>query len=750
MQLSRSTEAVLAALALISVQHSALAQEEGLQTVVVTAQKRLQAMQDVPVAVNTVDAKTIENQQIVDFRDLARVSPSMTLSENPNNSAISLRGVGTIAFSFGIESAVAVVVDDVPVIQQMQAFSNLSDLERMEVLRGPQGMLFGKNSSAGLINVVTKASAAELERSVQLSTTSDGERRLDASLSGPLSERVGFRLNAYGNQRRGDLNNLTYDSTLNGERSRGVRARLDFFKPGDEFWGRIVADHNGRRIEGPVTTLLAVPAGAKQQNVAPLQPTLAGITPGPDNRNVRIDDPGYSDSRGSSVSASLNWKLPGHTLTAISTYQDWQFDIAADYDFTDVDLQTVLTKGVLHGGVRHGGPYNAHMATEEVRLATSGEQALNYLGGLYFSYASTSRSFLRGPTVAVSSWDGTAQNRTLAAFAQADYRLAPATRVSAGLRYNHERIEADFLNKVPTTPLHYNGSNTDEVVTGKLALQQDLAKAVMAYASYATGYKGAGFDVSSGFDQSRIDNYIKPETSRAYELGLKSRFLNNRLQLNATVFNTDYNNFQAQSRRLDPLTKLVQNAVANVGQLRTRGLELEVAAKPVNTLLLETSLAWVDATIRSYPSAICYPGQTLAEGCHPLGSSSVQDLAGQRLANAPKLKYALAATYNVPLTESGYRGIVNLNYQHQSAVNYDLSVNPLTVQRAYGVLNGSVALTPPSGQFKLTLYVNNLLNQSYNSFVADNFNFYSGAHVLSQTLSRNAQRYVGVRLKSEF
>ncbi|WP_432379910.1 TonB-dependent receptor [Duganella sp. P38] len=750
MKLSRTAEAVLAALALISLQQRALAQEDGLQTIVVTAQKRAQVMQNVPVAVNTIDAKTIENQQIVDFRDLARVSPSMTLSENPNNSAISLRGVGTIAFSFGIESAVAVVVDDVPVIQQMQAFSNLSDLERMEVLRGPQGTLFGKNSSAGLINVVTRASSAELERSVQLTTTSDGERRLDASISGPLSERSGFRINAYGNQRRGDINNLTYDSTLNGERSRGVRARLDFFKPADEFWGRIIADYNARRIEGPVTTLLYVPPGARQQNVAPLEPTLAGVTPGPDNRNVRIDDPGYSDSRGSSVSAALNWKLPGHTLTSVTTYQDWKFDIEADYDFTDVDLQSVLTRNALRGGVRHGGPYDAHMLTQELRLTSSGEQALNYLGGLYFSDSSTGRSFLRGPTVAVSRWDGNSKNRTLAAFAQADYRLAPATRLSAGLRYNHERIEADFSNKVPATPLHYNGGNTDDVVTGKLALQQDLAKAVMAYASFATGYKGAGFDVSSGFDQSRIDNYIRPETSKAYELGLKSRFLNNRLQLNATLFSTDYDNFQAQSRRLDPVTNLIQNAVANVGQLRTRGLELEVAAKPVNTLLLEGSLAWVDATIRSYPSAICYPGQTLAQGCRPLGNSSVQDLAGKRLANAPRLKYTLGATYNTPLTESGYRGIFNLNYQHQSEVNYDLSVNPLTIQRAYGVLNGSVAVTDPSSQIKVTFYVNNLLDKSYNSFVADNFNFYSGAHVLSQTLSRNSQRYVGLRVKYEF
>ena len=128
-------------------QEAAAKPEEGLQTVVVSAQKRLQSMQNVPVAVNTVDSRAIENQQIMEFSDLTRVAPSMTLNQNPGNNTISLRVIGTFAYSTGIESAVSVIVDDVPVIQQAQAFSNLSDIERIEVLRGPQGTLFGKNSS---------------------------------------------------------------------------------------------------------------------------------------------------------------------------------------------------------------------------------------------------------------------------------------------------------------------------------------------------------------------------------------------------------------------------------------------------------------------------------------------------------------------------------------------------------------------------------------------------------------------------
>jgi iron complex outermembrane receptor protein len=724
-------------------------QEEGLQTVVVTAQKRPQLMQDVPVAVSTIDARAIENKGITDFSDLPRVSPSMTVSENPNNNSITLRGVGTFVYSPGIESAVAVIIDDVPVVQQLQAFANLSDIERIEVLRGPQGTLFGKNSSAGLINIVTRAPSEDLEGSIQGTYTSDGERRVDASVSGPLNDRVGYRLNAYAKQRRGDIANLTNNDNLNGDHARGLRARVDF-KPSEVFDGRVIADYNTRRVEGPVTTLLAVPAGAKQQNVAPLAPAIVGITPGPDNHAVRIDNPGFSDNRDASVSATLNWRLGRHTATSVTTWQDWKYTWMGDYDTSAVDLQTVLTKGAIHGGIIHGGPVNSHMVTQELRLTSNGDGALNYLGGLYFADSTNDRSFTRGPTLSVANWSGHAGNRTAAAFAQAEYKFTPATRISTGLRFNHERIEVDFTNRVPATPVNFTGNNTDNAVTGKVALQHDLAKAVMVYASYATGYKGAGYDISTGFDQSRVRQPVAPETSKAYELGLKSRFLNNRLQVNATAFDTDYDDFQAQGTRLDPVTNLTQNAVANVGKLRTRGVELEVAAKPVNTLLLEGSVAWVDARIRAFPNAFCYPGQTADQGCRKLGTTTVQDLAGKRLANAPELKFTLGATYNFLLAETGYSAVANLNYQHQSAVNFDLGNNPLTVQGAYGILNGSIGVSDPSHRFKVTLFGNNLLNKAYSSFIGDNYNFYSGSHVLTQLLPRNSQRYVGVRVRYEF
>jgi len=686
-------------------------------------------MQDVPVAVSTVDERAIENQQIVGFSDLTRVAPALTINENPNNNNIALRGIGTFAFSIGIESAVSVIIDDVPVIQQLQAFSNLSDIARVEVLRGPQGTLFGKNSSAGVINIVTKESSEEREGHAQVTVTSDGEKRLETGISGPVSDKLGYRLNAYTGNREGDVTNLESGARLNGERSKGARLRLDF-KPATNLDGRLIADYNKRRIEGPVTTFLSVPPGASLRGVAPIGPALVGVTPGPDNRDVRMDDPGFAEHESRSIAGTLNWKLDNHT--------------------TNLDQLGPQSNGRFHGGVTAGGPYRSRMSTQELRLTSNGDGALTYLGGLYYADSRTERSYVRGPVSNLADWEARSGNQTAAAFAQAEYRITPATRLSTGLRFNRETIEVDFTNRLPAVPASFDGRSRDDATTGKIALQHDLARDVMVYGSFATGYKGAGYDVSTGFNEARVRLPVAPETSDSWELGMKSRFFRNRLQLNATVFHTDYEDFQAQSRRLDPLTQAYENVVTNVGELRTRGLELEVQAKPINTLLLEASVAWVDATIKKFPNTNCYPGQTAAEGCILIGGVPLQDLSGKRLSNAPRTKLNLGATYNFPIGESGYSGIANINGQYQSSVNYDLAANPLADQKGYGTVNGSIAFFNPSQDVKLTFYVNNLFDKSYASFVGDNYNVFGNVHVLTQTLPRNADRYFGVRMKVDF
>jgi iron complex outermembrane receptor protein len=199
---------------------------------------------------------------------------------------------------------------------------------------------------------------------------------------------------------------------------------------------------------------------------------------------------------------------------------------------------------------------------------------------------------------------------------------------------------------------------------------------------------------------------------------------------------------------LDASTGLIALRLNNVGKLQTKGVELELTAKPNRDWMLESSLGFTDAIIKSFPTATCYLGQTAAQGCFAYGNGTAQNLAGKQLANAPRFKGNAGATYNFPLAH--LNGAINLNYQYQSKVNFDLYQNPLTVQQGYGVLNGSVSLRDDLQGWKLTVFGNNLLDRHYASFIQDGAGVFGGSHVLGATLSRNSRRYVGVRLKYEF
>ncbi|MFZ1742433.1 MAG: TonB-dependent receptor plug domain-containing protein, partial [Pontixanthobacter sp.] len=261
---------LLSGISAIALGQPALAQdtadqsEEGFgdKVIVVTAQKREQDILEVPVAVSAFSDVTLEAANVSDFSDLTRVSPSLTINgaSNNNESTIALRGIGTFSFSTSVEPSVSVVVDGVAVVQQGQAFSNLADIERIEVLRGPQGTLFGKNASAGVVNIVTKGPSANLSGYAEGTLTTDGEARVNASLSGPLGDSVGFRINGYYVDREGYIDNLENGSKLNGEEGFGIRGKLVAELGIAEI--TLIADHSERDVLGNAATFLQLPAGS--------------------------------------------------------------------------------------------------------------------------------------------------------------------------------------------------------------------------------------------------------------------------------------------------------------------------------------------------------------------------------------------------------------------------------------------------------------------------------------------------------
>ena len=727
----------------------------GLDEIIVTAQKREQNMQDVPVAVTALTGETLTNRNVASVADLPRLAPSLTLTQGnvPTNNSLNLRGIGTIAFSTAIEPSVAVIVDDVALLQQAQAFSGLSDIARIEVLRGPQGTLFGKNASAGAVNIVSQGASDTFTGSVTGTATTDDEYRVDASLAGPLGEGAGFRVNAFYGDRKGYIRNLQDGSRLNNDQSYGVRGRLEL-KPAETLKIDLIASHSVSESDGFARTFRAAPAGSAVFGTA-LTPTLAGITPGEDNYSVRLDKPLYNKSKQTTVSGRATLDLGFADLVSVTSYQDWRFQFEEDFDYT---VSNVLG---LTGGIVANSTYHATQFAQELRLVSPTRGDFSYVLGLFYADGKTDRDFARGPSgPVVANWTSRSTTQSYAAFGQATYNLTPTTHLDTGVRFNHEKVGASFLNRAPTATAPANnatclsvcvGDAKDSVVTWKTSLRQDLTDAVMVYASFARGYKGQGFDISTGFTPRRAAVPVRPETSDAYEAGVKSRFLDNKVQLNIAAFWSDFRDFQAQSGVLLP-DNTIQLTLNNVGKVRTRGFEAELSAKPTPALTFDTALSFTDTRIMEFPGAQCYTGQTT--GCVDLdgaGPSTVkgQDLAGKRLPNAPRFKFNAGFNYDIFLPALPFDAFVQADYAYQSAVNFDLLGNPLTVQEGYGIVNGSIGIDQNDrGGMRVALFVNNLFDKRY----ASNIGIAAGgsAGLLSQALDRKSRRYFGIRARFGF
>jgi len=772
--------------------------DAGLADIVVTATKREQNLQNVPVAVTALGSAALDSKHITAFADLTRAAASLTVTQataSPNN-AIILRGIGTFAFSIGVEPSVAVLVDDVPVVQQAQAFDNLTDVERIEVLRGPQGTLFGKNASAGAINIVTKDPGKTAEYSAELTATTDAQFGGNASLSTPLSQDVGLRVSGYYSHFKGYINNLANGHTLGDETKYGIRAKIKA-----KLSSRLTATLSGNYSQldqngtaGANGTLRSinlnyVPAG-KTAAVVPtfagvsIVPALAGITPGEGNYNVSLDNDSPTSNAQATFSGKLVYDLGFANLISVTSYQDWKYNFSADLDGTALSVVAPITATTVVGnptgpavGANQSGPYHSTELTQELRLTSKGGAPLSYVAGLFYANAATSRTFNRGITFAPAAWTGYQGTRSLAAFANLDYKLPTKTTLSGAIRINNERIQDNFVNALSNATSYVSatsvgscaagsagcaGRNVDTAVTFKASLSQELAPRVLAFASVATGYKGYAFDISSGYSPLRTAAPVLPEHSISYEVGIKSRFLENRVQLNVTGFYTNYNNFQAQSAQF--LNGALQQKLNNVGKLRTQGVEVELLTKPASWLHVDGSAAYTDAKVVSFPGAACYAGQAADQalagiaatyGINTCGSytppgaataGSFQDRSGSQLPNSPKFKFNIGATVDQDLG-GNTKGSVGFNYQHQSGVSFDLLGDPLLTQAGYGILNGNVSIE--HGSFKVSAFVNNLLDQHYVSSLNDQFGTY-GTHAVYQFQPRDSQRYFGAKVGVKF
>lgn len=702
---------------------AAAPQATALGAVTVTATRREATLQEVPVAVSVIDGEQLERDNRNNVASIVQQVPTLNYRAGASNKDTSLfiRGVGTISTSPGVEPTVATVVDGVVFGRPGQSTLDLLDLERIEVLRGPQGTLFGKNASAGVLNVVSKAIPEQTQGYVDYSHFGGGdENRLRFGIGGRLSEQFKGSLSTLWGDYDGNVENVASGHDVNGYERKGARGKLEF-EPNEDLRLTLIADY----MRGEDT----LPSGVITSASAAFASQLRPVTPNAHNRDINSDFKTHVEDENQGLSAQLDWQLGDYTLTSISAWRGWD-----NTQYQDGDRRALLPVTASHDK----GTVDYDQYSQEFRLTSPKGQFNEYVLGAFYMHGTSSETYQRlsvnGGVANTGRADYSTTNDSVALFGENTFNFTDDLRAIFGLRWTHDDLEYDH-RRVSTSATAVtgiqpstasSGSVDEDGWSGRTGLQYDFNDNLTGYVTYSRGYKGPAYNVFFNM-QPRDTGALKPETSDAYEIGLKSTALDNRLTANLAVFHTDYDNYQANF--FDTVANQVVTRLVNAGKVKTQGVELDASFQATSRLKLSTAVAYTKARVDHF-------------NC-PAGAAANCNIDGGRLPFTPDWKTYLRADYVIPL-DNGLDVELSSDYSWQDAVQFSLDQNPDTVQGAYGIWNASIALADYNDGWRVALLGKNLGDKSYAQMLA------SGGDYIYRSVPRDDGRYFGVQLRKDF
>jgi iron complex outermembrane receptor protein len=724
----------------VAAAHTQASQERATAEIIVTAQRRAESLQEVPLSVTAVTSEALAERNINDLTQLTNAAPSLQIG---TDNTFSVRGVGTLAFSQTLDSSVAVAIDDVNLARSALGGGIFLDVERVEVLNGPQGLLFGKNASAGLLNIVTtrpKVGEWESVTDIELSTRdTPGNAQGDAwSMIGrqtvniPLGANSAIRLNAiYSNEEPGttyvgrsnvrvDLNREQYGARL---KYLGELGRLSLYVIGEYFESHGLGGFGDR-------TYRAIPAGSV--NTGPL--AADRITPGVDNFHLGGDGGYWRDLETGGAQATLNYAFDsGLEISNIFAWKYYDNDQQIDVDFTSQN-----------GASRNRSTVSYDQFSNELRIALPVGNRLSGQAGLYYlTFKSRGTSGISGnnflpafllPTfpfcvgaVAVpgpppncarsnTAFLGTdsasmIQNDSYAAFGQLTFDATDALKLIAGARVTRDTISVRGVQNQGRyfvtlgTPATLDEADGVTNFSYKLGAQYQFTRDVMAYATYGRGYKGPGYNTSVVSPLAPL--LVDPEISKNFEVGLKSTFLDRKLIFNLSLFHTKFTGFQVQSFDTLAQTFIVQNAAS----VTSKGAELTVIARPAAGLTLNAAATLLDTKFDDFPGAQCFPGQPVPS----CAGNNTFNAGGYRTPVSPKFTSTVLVAYEVP-TEGFVRPFVNGNWYHRSSINFLINRAPGATVDPIDTFGLNVGLRLDNGM-EFTLFCKNCTNVHTPNFI---------------------------------
>ncbi|MEA3299401.1 MAG: TonB-dependent receptor [Pseudomonadota bacterium] len=768
-----------------------------IEEITVTAQKREQNLQDVPISLDVISSSAVSINKIDTAIDLAFSAPSINFQQGfmPVASSFGMRGINTFGTSGGLQPSVSFVIDGVPIARVGEFQAELGDIQRIEILRGPQGTLFGRNALAGAINIVRKNPTEYFEAYVESSVTDDGEYIGRIGVSGPLSDNVRGRVSAYGKKLENYIENRHPDARdEGGEENFGLLGKLDIDFSED------------------VNLLLSAEYSRQNTDLAP-NSILVGDTD-PDIFNTRLlalgngdlaagkavfNDPFVLNANGSSyadagnwgLSADLSWELgDGMRIKSISAYRYW--DVASEIDVDGTPASILDPMGMPVVGFRSsslnkgglGSPsyyFETDYFSQELRLESSSDQLDWILGGYYQKYTDRNKQetalllggiFFTDPVRAEAKWE------TWAMFGDMTWHLSDRLNVFAGLRWTVEdTVMNDYSRTDSSGPAvapffmpinsnvavidmdalmadpfwsglqgeeNFNSKTSSEDWSGRIGASLSVTDEVNVYVTASRGFVGSG--VKLGRD-SRADNtFVDPSVAESYEIGMKGDWLDNRLRTNLALFRTEVSDLQTS--RLIP--ERVETTTFNAGDLVSQGVEANITWHVTDNLMLDLSGTLLDTKLEDLLQP-CYPGQTVAQGCSidqiGDGVPESQDVSGNSITLAPDLSYRLLARYDFILGSMPFDAFAQISYTWQDDTHYELTFDPMTEQQSYGLTDVVAGIQDRQGRYEASVFGKNVGDETFYSQLS------SADGVIGRVygrVTRQSQSYYGIRVRYNF
>jgi iron complex outermembrane receptor protein len=619
---TRVVHTILLALALTGASPQVTAQANALEEIIVTASKRSQSLQDVPMAVTAFSDQVIQEAGINNAVDLAVVTPSLTISTNnqPFTASFRIRGIGTSQNDIALEPSVGIFVDDVFLSRSGLGMSDLTDIERIEVLQGPQGTLYGKNTNAGAISIFTKD--PNLEKFEAYAETSIGNydlTKLTAAASGPLNESLAYRITGTIDQRDGYFDNGAGDD-LNSADDWNIIAKL-LYAPSDDL--RILV--KGSHVDRNANCCAADSVQGVSVNNELAARGLAMDKNNPFDHEIAVNVDNEFENTVDSLSMVIDYDQDWGSLKSITAWGQADGTASYDVDRSQLDVMSYVdatSEGdnlsqELRFASQTGGPLDYQLGLFYFQSSTTGGDGspFVFVGEDFISQANQQPdiaallppgvpniAFIAQPGDSISA-DVKLEAQTFAMFGQSTWHISERWRITGGLRWTNEEKDADiftsidstavsaqlaglsFLNAV-TTPVDEDFSRSTSDVNWLLDTSFDLLDDTMIYARVATGSKSGGFNTVNGTPEQRE---FEDESTSSYELGVKSTLLDARLRINAAAFYTEIDDYQYQQQQDLGLGTYVSNVPA----VETSGLDVNLQAQPLPNLTLTSGLLYM-------------------------------------------------------------------------------------------------------------------------------------------------------------